>query len=91
MQECAPVVQQRGGHLFSPCLLFFELGVACVSAGGVDKPGIALVPVGDLLDHDNSRHVGWHTGPLGTDSFHFLNYAPIKKVHATQLPNYNIW
>ena len=62
--------------------------MVCVSAGGVGKPGIALVPVGDLLDHDNSRHVGWHTGPQGTDSFHFLNYAPIKKVLAAQFHSY---
>ena len=48
-------------------------------AGGVDKPGVALLPVGDLLDHDPVRHVAWHTGPTGTDPFSFISCSPIRK------------
>lgn len=46
----------------------------------MNKPGIALVPVADLLDHDNTRHVGWHTGPPGTQPFQFLTYTSLKQV-----------
>ena len=50
-----------------------------VYAGGVDKPGLALLPVGDLLDHDPERHVSWHTGPTGTDPFSFVSHSPVSK------------
>ena len=53
------------------------------SAGGVNKPGIALVPVADLLDHDPRRHVAWHTGPCGTRPFHFITLAPVKQVYSS--------
>lgn len=49
-------------------------------AGGVDQPGVALLPVGDLLDHDPGRHVSWHTGPTGTDPFSFISHSPVQKV-----------
>lgn len=48
--------------------------------GGVDQAGVALLPVGDLLDHDPQRHVAWHTGPTGTDPFSFISHSPIRKV-----------
>ena len=54
-----------------------ECGWAC--AGGVNKPGMALLPVGDLLDHNPERHVSWHTGPTGTDPFSFISHSPISK------------
>lgn len=50
-----------------------------VDVGGVDMPGVALLPVGDLLDHDPERHVSWHTGPTGTDPFSFICHSPISK------------
>lgn len=40
-------------------------------------PGVALLPVGDLLDHDPERHVSWHTGPTGTDPFSFICHSSI--------------
>jgi len=46
-------------------------------AGGIDKPGVALLPMGDLLNHDPRRHVAWHTGPTGLDAFHFITHTPI--------------
>lgn len=46
-------------------------------AGGIDKPGVALLPVGDLLNHDPRRHVAWHTGPTGLDAFHFITHTPV--------------
>lgn len=50
-----------------------------VHAGGVDMPGVALLPVGDLLDHDPERHVSWHTGSTGTAPFSFISHSPISK------------
>lgn len=49
----------------------------CGVAGGVDKPGVALLPMGDLLNHDPERHVAWHTGPAGLDAFHFITHTPV--------------
>lgn len=46
-------------------------------AGGIDKPGVALLPMGDLLNHDPGHHVAWHTGPSGLDAFHFITHTPI--------------
>ncbi|DBA67229.1 TPA: hypothetical protein ACH3X2_001539 [Trebouxia sp. C0005] len=45
--------------------------------GGIDKPGVALLPMGDLLNHDPGHHVAWHTGPSGLDAFHFITHTPI--------------
>ena len=48
--------------------------------GAVGQPGLALLPIGDLLDHDPGHHVAWHTGASGTDAFHFVTYTPVKQV-----------
>ena len=47
--------------------------------GGIDKPGVALLPMGDLLNHDPGRHVAWHTGPTGLDAFHFITHTPVEQ------------
>ena len=41
---------------------------------------ICLCPVSDLLDHNPSRHVAWHTGPDGQDDFQFITFTPTSKV-----------
>ncbi|DBB06668.1 TPA: hypothetical protein ACH3X1_012179 [Trebouxia sp. C0004] len=45
--------------------------------GGIDKPGVTLLPMGDLLNHDPCRHVAWHTGPAGLGAFHFITHTPV--------------
>ena len=48
-------------------------------AGGPGQEGIALIPVGDMLDHSHGRHMAWHTGAAGTEPFTFITHTPIPK------------
>ena len=41
---------------------------------------VAMVPVLDMIDHNPSMEVVWHTGPDGQETFQFCPLQPIPKV-----------
>ncbi|KAK9823277.1 hypothetical protein WJX72_001533 [[Myrmecia] bisecta] len=47
--------------------------------GAVGRPGIAMLPVADMLNHRPSQHVAWHTGPDGNQPFAFITHTPVPK------------
>lgn len=64
---------------------FFWTRLSCLSPGGPGKEGIALLPVGDMLDHCHDRHMAWHTGADGKSPFTFITHHPISKARKSSL------